>query len=113
MIFMKYHIFYFWDAQNLEKNEIVLRQARKVVGPKAPGSHRAHGPRPLRPKLRQQPGPGPPGSWAGPAWFKMLLGLGGGARVVGWGKGVISCTSSITFHLVPRKIYIYSSILTF
>ena len=29
------------------------------------------------PKLRQQPGPGPAGSWAGPAWFKMLLGLGG------------------------------------
>ena len=31
----------------------------------------------LGPKLRQQPGPGPAGSWAGPAWFKMLLGLGG------------------------------------
>jgi hypothetical protein len=29
------------------------------------------------PKLRQQRGPGPAGSWAGPAWFKMLLGLGG------------------------------------
>ena len=29
------------------------------------------------PKLRQQPGPGPAGSWAGPAWFKMPLGLGG------------------------------------
>ena len=30
--------------------------------------------------MRQQPGPGPAGSWAGPAWFikfKMLLGLGG------------------------------------
>ena len=27
--------------------------------------------------LRQQPGPGPARSWAGPAWFKMLLGLGG------------------------------------
>ena len=25
----------------------------------------------------KQPGPGPAGSWAGPAWFKMLLGLGG------------------------------------
>ena len=24
-----------------------------------------------------RPGPGPAGSWAGPAWFKMLLGLGG------------------------------------
>ena len=33
------------------------------------------------------PGPGPAGSWAGPAWFKMLLGLGGGARVVGGGGG--------------------------
>ena len=46
---MKYHIFYFWDAHNFEKNEIVLQQARKVVGPKAPGAHRAHGPRPLGP----------------------------------------------------------------
>ena len=26
---MKYRIFYFWDAQNPETNEIVLRQARK------------------------------------------------------------------------------------
>ena len=53
------------------------------------------------------------GSWAGPAWFKMLLGLGG-RQGGGGGKGVISCTSSITFHLVARKeIYIYSSILTF
>ena len=32
---------------------------------------------PRKLKLRQQPGPGPAGSWAGPAWFKMLLGLGG------------------------------------
>ena len=58
--------------------------------------------------------PGRTGSQAGPAWFKMLLGLGGEP---GWwwgGKGVISCTSSITFHLVARKeIYIYSSIRTF
>ena len=36
-------------------------------------------------KLRKQPGPGPAGSWAGPAWFKMLLGLGG-TRVVGGGE---------------------------
>ena len=57
-------------------------------------------------------GPGPAGSWAGPAWFKMLLGLGG-SQGGGEEKGLISCTSSITFHLVPRKIYIYSSILTF
>ena len=39
-------------------------------------------------------------AWGEPGW--------------GGGKGVISCTSSITFHLVARKkIYIYSSILTF
>ena len=39
--------------------------------------------------LRQQPGPGPAGSWAGPAWFKMLLGLGGnqGGGVGGGEKG--------------------------
>ena len=30
------------------------------------------------------PGPGPAGSWAGPAWFKMLLGLGGNR---GGGRG--------------------------
>ena len=45
----------------------------------------------------------------------MLLGLGGsqGGRG-GEGKGVISCTSSITFHLVARKTFsVYSSILTF
>ena len=54
------------------------------------------------------------GSWAGPAWFKMLLGLGGNQGGGGGGKGVISCTSSITFHLVARKkIYIRSSILEF
>ena len=41
---------------------------------------------------RQQPGPGPAGSWAGPAWFKMLLGLGGNPGGGGEGKGVISCT---------------------
>ena len=46
---MQYRIFYFWDAQNPGKNKIVLRQDRKVVGPKAPGAHRAHGPRPLGP----------------------------------------------------------------
>ena len=66
-IFMKSRICYFWDAQNHEKNEIVLRQARKVVGPKAPGAHRAHGPRPLGPIgpirshavawVRDRPGP--------------------------------------------------------
>ena len=43
------------------------------------------------PKLRQQPGPGPAGSWAGPAWFKMLLGLGGSQggerRREGGGRG--------------------------
>ena len=39
----------------------------------------------LAPKLRQQPGPGPAGSWAGPAWFKMLLGLGG--EPGWWGGG--------------------------
>ncbi len=39
------------------------------------------------PKLRQQPGPGPAGSWAGPAWFKMLLGLGGNRGGGGGGKG--------------------------
>ena len=39
------------------------------------------------PKLRQQPGPGPAGSWAGPAWFKMLLGLGGNQGGGGGGKG--------------------------
>ena len=80
---MKYHIVYFLDAQNPEKNEIVLRQARKVVGPKAHGAHRAHGPRPLGPIgpirshavawVRDQPGPsncmaaytpyGPQGPW--------------------------------------------------
>ena len=39
------------------------------------------------------PGPGPAGSWAGPAWFKMLLGLGGNqGGGEGGGKGVISCT---------------------
>ena len=36
----------------------------------------------------QQPGPGPAGSWAGPAWFKMLLGLGGNQG--GGGGGVLS-----------------------
>ena len=41
---------------------------------------------PISPKLRQQPGPGPAGSWAGPAWFKMLLGLGGN-QGGGWGGG--------------------------
>ena len=46
---MKYHIFIFGTPKILKKNEIVLRQARKVVGPKAPGAHRAHGPRPLGP----------------------------------------------------------------
>ena len=50
------------------------------------------------PKLRQQPGPGPAGSWAGPAWFKMLLGLGGNRGGGGGEKGVISCTCIITFH---------------
>ena len=36
------------------------------------------------------------------------------AYCIAWGgEGVISCTPSITFHLVARKIYIYSSILTF
>ena len=44
---MKYRFFYFWDAQNPEKTN--LRQARKVVGPKAPGALRAHGPKPLGP----------------------------------------------------------------
>ena len=39
---MKYHFFYFWDAQNPEKNEIVLRQARKVVGPYGPKGPWAH-----------------------------------------------------------------------
>ena len=51
------------------------------------------------PKLRQQSGPGPAGSWAGPAWFKMLLGLGGNQGGGGW-KWVISCTSNITFHWI-------------
>ena len=40
--------------------------------------------------MRQQPGPGPAGSWAGPAWFKMLLGLGGnqgGGGEPGWCGG--------------------------
>ena len=38
LIFMKYHIFYFWDAQNLQKNEIVLRPARNhgPYGPQGP-----------------------------------------------------------------------------
>ena len=35
---------------------------------------------------RQQPGPGPAGSWAGPAWFKMLLGLGGNRGGGGGGE---------------------------
>ena len=46
---MKYNIFIFGTPKILKKNAIVLRQARKVVGPKAPGAHRAHGPRPLGP----------------------------------------------------------------
>ena len=39
-------------------------------------------------QLRQQPVLGRTGSWAGPAWFKMLLGLGGnqGGGVRGWGE---------------------------
>ena len=53
------------------------------------------------------------GSWAGPAWFKMLLGLGGN-QGGGGGKGVISCTWIITFHSLHRKTFlVYSSILTF
>ena len=53
------------------------------------------------------------GSWAGPAWFKMLLGLGGN-QGGGGRKGVISCSSNITFHSIHRKTFlIYSSILTF
>ena len=44
----------------------------------------------LFPKLRQQPGPGPAGSWAGPAWFKMLLGLGGNQGGGGGGAGELS-----------------------
>ena len=41
-------------------------------------------------QLRQQPGPGPAGSWARPAWFKMLLGLGGNqGGGVGGKEGVI------------------------
>ena len=42
-------------------------------------------------KLRQQPGPGPAGSWAGPAWFKMLLGLWGN-QWVGGGWSFLSLT---------------------
>ena len=37
------------------------------------------------PRLRRQPGPGP-GRLGWLAWFKMLLGLGGGVGVVGRGK---------------------------
>ena len=57
-----------------------------------------------------RPGPGPDrlGLKCYLAW--------GGTRVVVvvGGKGVISCTSNITFHpWYRKKIYIYSSILTF
>ena len=47
-IFLNKHIFIFWDAQNPEKRK-PCRHSRKEVGPKAPGAHRAHGPRPLGP----------------------------------------------------------------
>ena len=71
---MKHHILYFWDAQDPEKNEIVLRQARKLVGPKAPGAHRAHGPRPLGP-MAQYTAMQSRGSGTGPgqatAWLRM------------------------------------------
>ena len=59
----------FGTPKILKNNEIVLRQARKVVGPKAPGAHRAHCPRPLGPIgpirshavawVRDRPRPGP------------------------------------------------------
>ena len=67
-MFLNKHIFDFWDAQNPEKKKRVLRQARKVVGPKAPGAHRAHGPRPLGPigpiRSHAVAWPGPMVLWA-------------------------------------------------
>ena len=48
------------------------------------------------------------GSWAGPGPGPDRLGLkcylaSLGTRVVGGGKGVISCTSNITFHWILQK----------
>ena len=48
----------------------------------------------------QQPGPGPAGSWAGPAWFKMLLGLGGNQGGGGGERGNFMYLK-YNFSLVP------------